>query len=224
MDFSKAFDKMAHNRLIYKLGKYGKEGKTNIWIKDFLTNRSQQVVLDGMASTNVSVTSGVPQGSVLGPISHLHQRHLRRNNIEHHTIRRRHHHIPEHQEHRRCRETADWPWQRERWSREWQMEFHPSKCNTLHITRSRSSIVREYMLYNTTLEAVDSAKYLGVTLTTDLRFNRHIDNIRKNASGTLQFLKRNLRISSLFWGQNPGLSELCQTQAGICNLSLWPFH
>ena len=52
------------------------------------------------------------------------------------------------------------------------------------------------MLYNTTLEAVDSAKYLGVTLTTDLRFNRHIDNIRKNASGTLEFLKRNLRISS----------------------------
>ena len=76
------------------------------------------------------------------------------------------------------------------------MEFHPSKCNTLHITRSRSPILRYYMLYNTTFEAVDSAKYLGVTLTTDLRFNRHIDNIRKNASGTLHFLKRYLRISS----------------------------
>ena len=52
------------------------------------------------------------------------------------------------------------------------------------------------MLYNTTLEAVDSAKLLGVTLTTDLLFNRHIDNIRKNARGTLHFLKWNLRISS----------------------------
>ena len=82
----------------------------------------------------------------------------------------------------------------EKWSRERQMEFHPSKCNTLHITQSRSPIRRDYMLY--TLEAVDSAKYLGVTLTTDLRLNCHIDNIRKNASRTLQFLKRNLRISS----------------------------
>ena len=67
-----------------------------------------------------------------------------------------------------------------------------------HLTHysSRSPILRDYILYNTTLEAVDSAKYLGVTLATNLQFNNHIDNIRKNASGTLHFLKRNLRISS----------------------------
>ena len=49
MDLSKAVDKVAHNRLLYKLGKYGIEGKLKNWIKDFLTNRSQQVVLDSMA-------------------------------------------------------------------------------------------------------------------------------------------------------------------------------
>ena len=198
MDFSKAFDKVAHSHLLYKLGKYGIEGRTKNWIKDFLTNRSQQVVLDGMASTNAPVTSGVPQGSVLGPIlfpifindisdgitSNI--RLFADDTIIYRNIKN----IEDAEKLQTDLHTL------ERWSREWQMEFHPSKCNTLHITRSRSPILKDYMLYNTTLEAVDSAKYLGVTLTTDLRFNRHIDNIRKNASGTLQFLKRNLRISS----------------------------
>ena len=198
MDFSKAFDKVAHNRLLYKLGKYGIEGKTKNWIKDFLTNRSQQVVQDGMASSNVPVTSGVPQGSVLSPILFL----IFINDISDGITSNIRLFADDTIIYRNIKNTEDAEKLQtdlhtlERWSREWQMEFHPSKCNTLHITRSRSPILRDYMLYNTTLEAVDSAKYLGVTLATDLRFNRHIDNIRKNASGTLQFLKRNLRISS----------------------------
>ena len=198
MDFSKAFDKVAHSRLLYKLDKYGIEGKTKNWIKDFLTNRSQQVVLDGMASSNVPVTSGVPQGSVLGPILFL----IFINDISDRITSNIRLFANDTIIYRNIKNTEDAEKLQtdlhtlERWSREWQMEFHPSKCNTLHITWSRSPILRDYMLYNTTLEAVDSAKYLGVTLTTDLRFNRHIDNIRKNASGTVQFLKRNLRISS----------------------------
>ena len=67
-DFSKAFDKVPHHRLLLKLHYYGIQGRTLAWINVWLTGRSQRVVMDGVASSLVKVTYGVPQGTVLGPL------------------------------------------------------------------------------------------------------------------------------------------------------------
>jgi hypothetical protein len=67
-DFAKAFDSIVTSKLIYKLKFYGITGKLLIWIRGFLTDRSHRVVIDHCFSPNCAVESGVPQGSVLGPL------------------------------------------------------------------------------------------------------------------------------------------------------------
>ena len=71
LDFSKAFDKMPHQRLLHKLSLYGVRGDILKWISAFLSNRTQSVLCEGPTLFPQSVISGVPYGTVLGPLLFL---------------------------------------------------------------------------------------------------------------------------------------------------------
>ena len=71
LDFSKAFDMVPHKLLLHKLEKYGIRGQLLQWLEHFLTKRKMRVVVDGEASQDADVLSGVPQGTVLSPILFL---------------------------------------------------------------------------------------------------------------------------------------------------------
>ena len=71
LDYAKAFDKVDHKLLVKKLTLYGIHPKIVKWVESFLTNRTQSVVVDGTLSLIALIISGVPQGTVLGPILFL---------------------------------------------------------------------------------------------------------------------------------------------------------
>jgi hypothetical protein len=73
---------------------------------------------------------------------------------------------------------------------------HPDKCSVLTITNKKHPVKHNYLLHNHTLKSVSSAKYLGITLQSDLKWTQHTNNIVVNANKSLGFLKRNLKTSN----------------------------
>ena len=198
MDFSKAFDKVGHQRLLRKLDYYGVRGKNLKWIQNFLHRRSQRVVLEGKKSSTIDVESGVPQGSVLGPCLFLFYindlpnglaskvRLFADDAISYMTIDNQQDAHNLQQDLNRIGE----------WAKKWTMVLNTDKCKVITISRKRNKIQHVYHLNNTPLEAVTSAKYLGVTITSDLKWTQHINTVVNKANSTLAFLRRNLRIKS----------------------------
>ena len=70
-DFAKSLDKVDHGKLLYILKKIGINGKIGVWIHNFPSNRQQSVAISGTTSSEAQVRSGVPQGSVLGPLLYI---------------------------------------------------------------------------------------------------------------------------------------------------------
>ena len=156
------------------------------------------MVVNGSQSSNIPVTSGVPQGSVLGLLLFL----AYINDLPTHVQSRVRLFADDtaiylaitqaKQSHTLQTDLTTL----EHWEKQWDMEFNPSKCQVIHITRLKKHIDTTYYLHNTKLESTSSAKYLGVTIAEDLTWNTHINNITKKANQTLGFLRRNIKVHS----------------------------
>ena len=195
LDFSKAFDKVPHERLLHKLDFYGIRNNNLLWIKDFLFNRQQQVLLNGVRSSKLSVDSGVPQGTVLGPTLFL----LFINDLPEHVscsvrlfaddclLYRITNNLTESNELQKDLTNL------EKWEMDWQMKFNPEKCYVINISKKPKPNLFKYKLHDHTLETVKDSKYLGVTMCNDLDWGVHINNISAKANKTLGFLRRNMK-------------------------------
>ena len=194
LDFSKAFDKVSHSKLLLKLDYYGVRGKVQAWIRDFLSDRTQAVVLRGNFSDLAPVTSGVPQGTVLGPLLFLAYINDLPMNLSatprlfaDDCLLYREIATPE--DGQLLQRDLD---QLQQWEIDWSMEFNPGKCEVLRITNKKKIIDTEYKIRGQVLPRVNSAKYLGVTIHNKLSWNPHVDRIAKKANSTRAFLQRNL--------------------------------
>jgi len=76
------------------------------------------------------------------------------------------------------------------------MEFNPDKCEILRISRKKHPFLFPYKLHGIELKATEAAKYLGVTISKDLSWTNHINNITSKASNSLRFIKRNIKTSN----------------------------
>ena len=177
LDFAKAFDTVPHLRLLSKLTSCGITGNTKNWIKSFLSNRKQRVSVNGALSDITDVTSGVPQGSVLGPVLFL----LYTNDIDRNIkfsiclfadnsiIYLK---ISSKTDPKILQTDLN---QLQTWSDKWQMEFNVSKCVHLPITNKTKPSP-----HNTRFLASHYPPYpatLGVKLDSKLTWTNHVTDI-----------------------------------------------
>ena len=155
MDFAKAFDKVSHRHLLYKLSYYGINNNALHWISDFLNQHTQYVVLEGEKSDTIPVTSGVPQGTVLCPIRFLVYINDFNEYLQHSTLRlfaddsiiyKQIHSIDDARDLQEDLDAAA------RWEQDWLMCFHPDKCKILSISQKQKPIQYTYTLHGHSLE------------------------------------------------------------------------
>ena len=133
------------------------------WINSFLTNRTQQVVLEGIASGIVDVTSGVPQGSVLGPILFL----IFMNDLSQSLSSKvrlfaddaiLYFEVASADD---CQMLQSDLYKLTEWEEKWLMSFNQSKCEVLTVTRKKQPTLFNYSMHDQIFNRVKSTKYLG---------------------------------------------------------------
>ena len=164
LDFRKAFDKVPRKRLMAKVRSLGIIDEVGDWIEDWLSDRKQRVVINGTSSGWREVTSGVPQGSVLGPLLFI----IYINDLDLGLVSK----ISKFADDTKMGINADSDAAVKQlqedlrkvgeWSKKWQMPFNLDKCKIMHIGHKNKN--EKYKLLSKEIESVQQEKDLGVVI------------------------------------------------------------
>ena len=194
LDFSKAFDRVSHDLLLHKLCNFGISGSLLNWCENYRSHREQRVVIDGQSSAWSVVPSGVPQGSLLGPlffvifISDLPDVVMPGNTIALYA------------DDCKTSRVVSYPSDQQKfqsdldnlceWSQRNLMDFNVKKCKLLRITKKRMPFHADLKLNGCSLEETYEFCDLGLVTSNKLSWNAHVDKICSKANKILVLVKR----------------------------------
>lgn len=195
VDYAKAFDKVAHRRLIKKMRGYGISEEILNWTQSFLCGRRQRVTVNGEDSQWADVLSGVPQGSVLGPVLFI--CYINDLPEEIHTNvklfaddTKVYADVSESSNGQKLQEDIS---RLDDWAKKWQLSFNSrSKCKVMHIrnnnTKRKYKMQQEQELVD--LETTEIEKDIGVHVDKELKFDRHVEIQCGKANKILGMIRR----------------------------------
>lgn len=195
IDFSKAFDLVPHDRLITKIAATGVDLRVVLWVKEFLLGRSQRVRVEGQLSHEVRVTSGVPQGSVLGPLLFLAYVNDIWKNIDSNIrlfaddciVYRK---IMDSSDIDKLQTDMNRLWE---WAVENEMKINPGKSKAVSFNRARVKDKLSYFFGDQLIPEANSFKYLGILIRSDLSWADHVNYTLIKAWKALHFVMRILK-------------------------------
>lgn len=193
LDFEKAFDTVCHRLLLLKLSRLNIDPYLLKWIECFLDKRTQFVSANNSVSPTCFVTSGVPQGSVLGPLLFL----IYINDLPEKLTSNIRLYADDCVIYREITNPDDsFLLQSDlntisSWCNQWLMKLNVKKCKMMKFSRGSAVSTSSYKINNTILSSVTSYKYLGVHITNNLSWQTHIEYVTNSANRTLGFLRRN---------------------------------
>jgi hypothetical protein len=201
-DFEKAFDKVPHKRLIKKLYAFGIDQKLINWTKEFLTDRQHMVRVNGKLSQWLPVISGIPQGTILGPLLFIIYINDLPSLCEDETgiylfadDAKLYKFIKLGTDHQMLQNNVD---RLQAWSNEWLLKLNIKKCKIISFGTDKNSIIKhEYSItVNQIPTPLGREQYmtdLGIVLDENLKFSRHIHNKVNKAYSMLGVIKRNFK-------------------------------
>ena len=189
LDFRKAFDSVPHQRLLGKLKAYGINGKITKWIRNFLVGRKQRVKVNGVLSAWAAVISGIPQGSVLGPILFV----LFINDLPDIINSTVHIFADDTKVYRRFSSENDRAKLQDdinslvKWSDTWQLKLNADKCKVLQLGHNNNQYT--YDMAGVELQITPCEKDLGVYIDNKLKFHDHVAHAVNKGNRMLGLIK-----------------------------------
>ena len=224
LDFRKAFDKVPHIELLHKLKSIGISGNLLKWFKTYLSNRQQLVSINGSQSSIVPVSSGVPQGSILGPLLFL----VYINDLPQCVPNGK---VYLFADDTKCSHPISTTFDCDQlqanltslsdWSTKWSLHFNASKCILMQFHRVNHSVLDfSYKIGDQTISSKATLKDLGLILHSNLNWTNHYEHICSAAYRILGLLKRTFSSTSTVSVKKRLFISLVRSQLSYCS-QIW---